>query len=149
MGMWAFICFSLAFMSVEAHSCPEGWTLIGDQCYQISQNGMDWYQAQEYCCGKNGALAEVKTEKQQSILGEILPYDEDFWFGLNDMKAWNILTGLPTNQTISMMMKTAFIWKAKNNFNGMMPLVVLKVLIINTMHFVNSMNIRNINKSFL
>ena len=40
--MWKFICLSLAFFSVEAkveaHSCPEGWTLIGRYFY-LNPNG--------------------------------------------------------------------------------------------------------------
>ena len=69
-------------------------------------------------------------------------------FGLKVMKAWNIITGLLTNQIISMVMKTAFICKVNFNFNGMMQLVVMKVLIINTMHFVNSINNRIINATY-
>merc|ERR1712219_4534 len=77
--------FKISSDQLFNEGCPEGWTLIGDECYRISQDNMNWFQAQEYCWGNNGFLAEIKTEKQQSSLGDILfhtiPY---YWIGLSD-----------------------------------------------------------------
>merc|ERR1712098_715195 len=57
----------------------------GDECYRVSQTTLNWYQAQEDCWGQNGFLAEIKSEEQQKRLEGFLPYDTNFWIGLNDI----------------------------------------------------------------
>jgi len=83
--MFLVIFFCLVLSYVEAATCPDGWVHNGDDCYKISQKALNWYQAQEECWGQGGFLAEIKSEEQQKSLEEILPYDINFWIGLNDI----------------------------------------------------------------
>merc|ERR1719495_748682 len=83
--MFLALFFSLILSNVEAATCPDGWVHAGDECYRISREASTWYQAQEECWGQNGYLAEIKSEEQQKSLEGILPFDINFWIGLNDI----------------------------------------------------------------
>jgi len=84
--MLAIVFLSFVLSHAEALICPDGWTSTWlNQCYLMSPNKMNWFQAQEFCWGQNGFLAEVKTRDQQSSL-YFLPSELNFWIGLNDIE---------------------------------------------------------------
>jgi len=73
-------------VSLQA-SCPDGdgWIQSDGHCYLISPTGMTWYEAQEYCWGKGGYLAEIKAKDQQNAINQILHSEAHYWIGLNDL----------------------------------------------------------------
>merc|ERR1711915_171802 len=70
-------------------SCPSGgdrvWVGLGDSCYSISQQAMDWGTAQEYCWYQGGYLAEITSTQEESLLDTFLMDGISYWLGLPDL----------------------------------------------------------------
>ena len=74
----------LAFLGLVVAGCPDTWIQIGDNCYKVSPERMNWYSAQEvkvylyiltipkichislqYCIAEGGFLIEINDEDEQ------------------------------------------------------------------------------------
>merc|ERR1712198_163427 len=75
-----------AITSIES-ACPSapGWMPghFYDTCYLLSPNPMTYLQAQQFCVGKGGYLAEIKSEEEQNSLNAFLSWDDCYWIGLS------------------------------------------------------------------
>merc|ERR1712066_989595 len=58
---------------------------LGDSCYSISQQAMDWGTAQEYCWYQGGYLAEITSAGEESLLDTFLMEGTAYWIGLTDL----------------------------------------------------------------
>ena len=70
-----------------ATSCPDepGWLNTDSSCYLVSHVKMTWFEAQEFCFGKEAYLAEIQSHEEDSLLDIILPEDTNYWLGLSDL----------------------------------------------------------------
>ena len=73
-----------------AKACPTTpgipWTDLGDYCYHVSKEAMNWANAQEYCWGNGGYLAEIMSEDEETLLDTFLPTGISYWLGLSDLR---------------------------------------------------------------
>ena len=74
-----FYILTFSIILLHAEACPTtpvagvAWTELGDYCYHISKEAMNWGIAQEYCWGKGGYLAEIMSRDEEDLLdGTIL-----------------------------------------------------------------------------
>ena len=84
-----YICaFSLFLLRTEA-ACPSTsgivWTELGDNCYHVSREAMDWGIAQEYCWGIGSYLAEIMAAEEETLLDTFLIKGTQYWLGLSDL----------------------------------------------------------------
>ena len=70
-----------------ARSCPDepGWLNTDSSCYLVSHVKMTWFEAQEFCFGKEAYLAEIQSHEEDSLLDIMLPEDTNYWLGLSDL----------------------------------------------------------------
>ena len=72
-----------------AEACPPSsdiiWTELGDFCYHVSKEAMDWGIAQEYCWGHGGYLAEILSRDEEDLLDKFLIGGTSYWLGLTDL----------------------------------------------------------------
>ena len=70
-------------------ACPTGsgivWTELGNYCYHVSRDAMDWGVSQEYCWGKGANLAEIMSREEETLLDTFLIKGTSYWIGLTDM----------------------------------------------------------------
>ena len=75
--------------SEEEELCPPNidnyWAELGDFCYHVSQEAMDWGVAQEYCWGLGGYLAEIMSRDEEDLLDTFLIEGTSYWIGLTDL----------------------------------------------------------------
>merc|ERR1711872_112849 len=65
--------------------CAEpGWITLYDSCYLVSPTKMFFYEAQQYCVGKGGYLAEIQSEDEQNRVQAVLNSLYTYWIGLSD-----------------------------------------------------------------
>ena len=59
-------------MQCGAISNKTPWTTLGDNCYHISNLAMSWDEAQRYCWGVGGHLAEIMSREEEELLDTFL-----------------------------------------------------------------------------
>ena len=57
---------------------------MGDKCYHISNLAMNWGEAQRYCWGIGGHLAEILSREEEELLDTFLIGGTSYWLGLHD-----------------------------------------------------------------
>ena len=72
---------------VASDWCPEapGWLLVGNSCYLVSVHKLSWHQAQEFCWGQGGNLAELQSQNEEDLLDQVLVQGIEYWIGLTDI----------------------------------------------------------------
>lgn len=85
--MYSILLLLLSIFLAEA--CPPNsdviWTELGDYCYHVSHDAMDWGIAQEYCWGHGGYLAEIMSRDEENLLDKFLVSGISYWLGLTDL----------------------------------------------------------------
>jgi len=67
--------------------CSEpGWVTFGTSCYLLSEGAMSWSEAEQFCTGKKGFLAELESSSEQSQIEGMLDGNanattRNFWIG--------------------------------------------------------------------
>ena len=81
------LTFSLVLLHAEACPTTSGivWTQLGDYCYHVSKEAMDWGVSQEYCWGKGAYLAEIMSREEELLLDTFLIEGDNYWIGLSDL----------------------------------------------------------------
>ena len=81
---------------------------VGESCYQLSSEGMNWFSAQEvgwhkwvtgtlsvallqFCWERGGYLAELQSSEEESSLDPFIP-NQVLWIGLTDAAKEGTLT---------------------------------------------------------
>ena len=87
------------------HTGDRAWTDLGDSCYSISKQPMNWAVAQEvttddyyilmfflfiviffkYCWNQGGYLAEITTAEEEMLLETFLIEGVTYWLGFSDL----------------------------------------------------------------
>jgi len=79
----------LTFLYVQVQSCPTGgesfWVELGEFCYSVSREPVDWGTAQEYCWSEGGYLAEILDVQEEILLDTFLIEGISYWLGLSDL----------------------------------------------------------------
>ena len=92
-----FYILTFSIILLHAEACPTtpvagvAWTELGDYCYHISKEAMNWWIAQEYCWGKGGYLAEIMSRDEEDLLDTFLIEGTSYWLGLTDISHEGIL----------------------------------------------------------
>ena len=75
--------------SLGVEPCPQdpGWVNTGYSCYLISHTSMSWFEAEDFCYQKEGYLAEIQSQTEDTLLDTILPEDIHYWIGLSYLSA--------------------------------------------------------------
>ena len=94
----------LITLALSVDCCPTGgdttWVELGDSCYSISREPMDWGTAQEvglnfrfmfnfendfqFCWEQGGYLAEIMSAQEEILLDTFLVEGITYWLGLSD-----------------------------------------------------------------
>ena len=76
---------------LQVESCPTtsgdiSWTELGNNCYHVSEDKWNWYEAQEYCwgLGQGVFLAEILSSAEEALLDSYLSEGGTYWLGLSD-----------------------------------------------------------------
>jgi len=67
--------------------CPDeiGWIPAGESCYRVSNDHMNWFEAQIYCADHGGYLAEIKSPEETEMVISMIETDAMYyWIGLSD-----------------------------------------------------------------
>ncbi|CAH2273538.1 Hypothetical predicted protein [Pelobates cultripes] len=95
-------------------SCPNGWQKAGYYCYKISDNGVTWGEASDFCNKSSSTLAIISSQKVMTALYSLLNDKQRYWIGLqkdNGTNVWKWQDG--TKLTF-----THWDDNEPNNFNG-------------------------------
>ena len=80
---------TFALILLHAEACPSGsgivWVELGEYCYHVSKEAMDWGISQEYCWEKGGYLAEIMSREEETLLDTFLIEGTSYWLGLTDL----------------------------------------------------------------
>ncbi|XP_028289877.1 macrophage mannose receptor 1 isoform X2 [Gouania willdenowi] len=74
--------------TVPKGGCAPEWLFFQGMCYKIiaGQDNKKWQEARSYCINQGGNLVSITNEKVQAFLTtQMLPYNQDFWIGMNDV----------------------------------------------------------------
>ncbi|XP_068761939.1 perlucin-like protein [Montipora capricornis] len=78
----------LAYLSaVKAYSsCPEGWVLFDDFCYNARDTVKTWQEARDYCSEMNADLVKITSQQENDFVLALARRDapdvEQVWIGL-------------------------------------------------------------------
>ncbi|GAA6229272.1 C-type lectin domain family 4 member E-like [Lates japonicus] len=77
--------------AVRCSECPEGWFQVGDQCFILRSDKMDWANSQKNCTESGGHLAILTNreeldavERENKRIGNAV--FKDYWIGLTDIE---------------------------------------------------------------
>merc|ERR1719495_482024 len=63
-------------------TCVPDWTSQNGSCYLMSSSKMNWIDAQKFCDGKGGYLAEIQSSEEQTNVEHMLDPRNMYWIGL-------------------------------------------------------------------
>ena len=82
---------TISLILLQVESCPTtsgdiSWTELGNNCYHVSEDKWNWYEAQEYCwgLGQGVFLAEILSSAEEALLDSYLSQGGTYWLGLSD-----------------------------------------------------------------
>ncbi|XP_054477643.1 CD209 antigen-like protein E isoform X2 [Anoplopoma fimbria] len=74
----------------QCRECPVGWFHVGDQCYYISNDKLDWLKSRDSCADMGSHLTILHTMEQHDALEKEVKnlegFDYHFWIGLSDIE---------------------------------------------------------------
>ena len=53
---------------LASETCAEGWVLLGESCYYISTDTMNWHSAVRRCMDFDSHLVIIDNQKEQNLL---------------------------------------------------------------------------------
>ncbi|XP_063301832.1 C-type lectin lectoxin-Phi1-like [Pelobates fuscus] len=71
-------------------SCPNGWQKAGYYCYKITDNGVTWREASDFCNKSSSTLAIISSEKVMTALYSLLNDKQRYWIGLQKDNGTNV-----------------------------------------------------------
>merc|ERR1712126_153109 len=80
---------AISILISYTEACPStpgiAWMELGDYCYHISKEAMDWDTSQVYCWEKGAYLAEIMSRDEEDLLDTFLIEGTSYWIGLSDL----------------------------------------------------------------
>ena len=102
------IVINTLFIQAFAENCPPDWISIGDHSYKTFEGGIDgvpeksWNAAQSYCNTFGADLVDFQSENEMRLIYDTLKWKDrgfrNYWIGLNNLKQFNKLEWVNTNQ---------------------------------------------------
>jgi len=65
--------------------CPQGWTRIGESCFEESSNTRSWTDSLNYCSSQGAGLATIESEEENTKITE--EFGGQLWIGYNDRQS--------------------------------------------------------------
>ncbi|CAG5102351.1 Oidioi.mRNA.OKI2018_I69.chr1.g260.t1.cds [Oikopleura dioica] len=102
------IVINTLFIASNAEPCPSDWIVIGDNSYKTFEGGIDgvpeksWNAAQSHCNTFGADLVDFHSENEMRLIYDTLKWKDrgfrNYWIGLNNLKQFNTLEWVNTNQ---------------------------------------------------
>ncbi|CAJ0957959.1 unnamed protein product, partial [Mesorhabditis belari] len=65
------------------NSCGQKWRHFDGYCYHISENVLNWDEANDWCKGMNANLVSIHNERENRFVSSLIPWTgRDAWIGL-------------------------------------------------------------------